>query len=481
MASDSSPLVKLGLRARDLAVLPLLAGLLALNLWRLAEVPTNVTGDEVTFLNDILKIAHSPDQWNPMTLMGDGSKAGIALYYLYVVMNFFTEDQAILGMRVASVILGIVTLGVFYVYLRSKVSRLPALCAVLLLGTNYVYLNLSRATWMADGKGLGLIFGLLSFWLVERGTSRGKLALTALGGVAGGITLYSYFGTVLLPVAPLLYFVYLALRRRLSLRGMVIHGATFAAIALIVFLPNLRSIRQDYDTYTLRSRSVYVATAPDAYYREMDAGALVAYQIGYTLRGFLLFDPAVTGTGPENGRYSPVGEAPVDAVTEALFFLAIVGAVFVRRRDLFQPIVAFVIMLVATQMMTVYPPNYSRGVFLLPFMYLLIAVLLDAGLSARLPRRYTQAAVVALVIGLSMFNVRYYFEWGSSPEAAEARQPAIEYSHVPLWIDAEKKLIAAGDIDLAITMDDWQNILRQAGRQAPGGPDRMRLIPRLSC
>lgn len=238
----------------------------------------------------------------------------------------------------------------------------------------------------------------------------------------------------------------------------------------------------------------------------MDPGVLAWRQISYTAPGFLLLDPAVAGVDPKNARYGPAEEALVDALTRVLFFLALPAALFLRRRNLFQPVAAFAIMLVLTQILTVNPPHYARGVFALPFIYLMVAVLPDtvwragspgsrvfqrgergdrsvrgevvcqssgflvgqqadavlrirnlalSAPSASLRLRPRQMAMVAIVLVLSAWNVQHYFEWGSSAELAQAREPAIEYSRAPLWIATEKEHIASGAYDLAITTEEW--------------------------
>ncbi len=436
-----------------------IVALLLLGTWRLAEVPPNVTGDEVTYLNEILRIIHLPDSVSPLTLMGDGSKSGINMYYMALFVRAFPETDAILGMRLASGVFSIVSLGAFYLYLRSKLAPGAALCSLLLLGTNYVYLNLSRSSWFGVGTGLGLTFGFLSFLLVEQAVAREKRSLALLGGALGGVTFYSYLGTVFLPVASLAYFAYVALRRRAPFRGTFTQAALFAGAALLVCLPNLLTIMQNSDTYTLRSKAVYIGQTDDLYYRSLDAGTVVWSQVTNTFRGFLLLDPAVTGAGPENARYIPAREAPIDTMTRALFLLAVPTALFIRRKDLAQPAFAFFIMLGITQVVTVYPPNYARGVFALPFIYLLVGVLLDTIWAAGLQRRYTQLGIAIVVVAISAWNVQHYFEWGGSADLAEAREPAIEYNQVPLWIETEKMHLEAGLLDLFITTDEWQQMV----------------------
>ena len=449
-----------------------LLALLLVRLWRLSEAPPNVTGDEVTFLNDILHILYSPSSVTPMSLMGDGSQSGINLYFMALVVRAFPQDDAILGMRVASSVLSVAVLGAFYLYLRTKLAAGPSLAAMYLLGTNYVFLNISRATWMGDGKGLGLICGLLSFIMVERAVNRRRWYLLIFGGALGGLALYSYLGTVLLPLASLAFLAYSAVRRRLESKLALKYMAGFSAVALLIFVPNLVSISQDYGRYALRSRSVFVGSMEETYYREKGILEITWHQVAYTFRGFLLLDPDVGGKGTENGRYVPVGEAPVDTATRALFLLGMPAMLFFRRRGLAQPALAFVIVLAATQVLTVLPPNYARGLFGLLFVYMVVAALLDRLWSFRLSKPYGRMALMAFVAIIGLWNLQHYFQWGASPQLASEREPAIEYGQVPLWVEVEKRNMADGQEDLVITSDVWQELVRG---MAAGGENGGRL------
>lgn len=440
----------------NLAVATVFVSLLAIRAWRLEEVPANVTGDEITFLTDILKIIHFPDLVSPLSLMGDGSQSGINLYFMSFFVRLLSDSQAVLGMRLASSVLSLAVLAAFYIYLRSRFAGGPSLLATLLLGTNFVFLNMSRSTWMGDGRALGLTCGLLSFLLVELAMRKRRSYLVVAAGTFGGLALYSYLGTTFFPLASVLYFAYLYVRRRISLEQAVQHVAVFIAMVLLVFTPNLIAIFQSPDTYGLRSKTVFIGSLDEPYYEATGPAGILWHQLSYTVRGFLLLDSSVSGEGPENERYTPSREAPVDAATATLFFLGIAAAVYRHRRDFFQPVMGFAVMLVGTQMLTVFPPNYARGLYAIPFLYLVIAVLLDRIWSLRAWRTGWRVGVAVVVVAISVWNAQHYFEWGVSHQLAQARQPAILYRDVPLWIAAAKQQIAWGLAGPVITSSEWR-------------------------
>ena len=65
--------------------------LLFIRTWKLTTAPPNVTGDEITYLNDVLRIFHSNYSLNPFSLMGDKSMSGINFYFMAFIINFFPE------------------------------------------------------------------------------------------------------------------------------------------------------------------------------------------------------------------------------------------------------------------------------------------------------------------------------------------------------------------------------------------------------
>ncbi len=438
--------------------------------WRLREVPSNITGDEVTYLNDVLRIIQAPDKVSPLSFMGDGSQSGFNFYPMAWLSRLFSEADAVLAMRLDSVLIGLGVLAAFYLYVRTKVNFGAAALATLLLGTNYVFLNFSRATWMGVGRGAVLILGLLSFYFVERAARRQQWRWMVLAGVFSGLTLYGYIWAAALPAASLLYLGYVALRKRLPWKTALAYGAVLFSLTALVATPFFLQIRNDYDRYTLRTKSVFIYDAARPYYGQSDMPGILWHQATYTVRGFLFLDPGVSTEGVENQRYVPRGEGPVDPVTRVLFFASLGAVLLFHRKNIVLPALALAGVLLATQVLTQVTPNIARGIFALVFIYVLLAVFLDWLLTSRRYRPWLPAAVTLLALGLGWWNTWHYFQWGESKELASSRQPAIQYGQVPLWVETQKKHIQGGQYDLTITSKEWQLLLQTRGN-GPGGKD----------
>jgi hypothetical protein len=457
-------------------LLGLLIPLVFVRLWRLEQVPSNVTGDEVEFLNDVLRALHHGMGF--FALAGDGSQPANNFYYMAGFVKLLGENNAIVAMRISSGVMSLLGIVAFYFYLRLKAEPWPSLLATALLGTNFVFLNFSRGSWINAGT---ISLGILSFLLLELALAKRRLWLSGAAGFAAACAVYGYAAGRVFPLASLAYLGYLGLRRRLQWRTALAHGLVFNVVLLLVFLPQLVAISQDFERYTLRARTTFIGDESsrgaanvllnknfeEPYYGETDMKGILWHQVTYSTRGFVFLDPAVGGEGRENARYGPVDEAPVDVVTRILFFLGMAAVLFVHRRDIVQPTIAFLGTIVGLEIMTTLPPSYARGLFLLPFVYLLVGLLLDKAWSLPWTGNLGRAIIVVGVALVALFNVHHYFDWGTSAELAAARWPSIQYEEVPLWVETEKQNLREGKPDLHIHTEQWQNLIKNPPIQNP--------------
>lgn len=455
-------------------LLGLLIPLAFIRLWILEDVPSNVTGDEVEYLNDVLRVLHKG--MGLFALAGDRSQPAINFYYMAGFVKLLGEDNAIVAMRLSSGVMSLAAVVVLYFYLRLKAEPWPSLLATGLLGTNFVFLNFSRGSWMNAGT---IAFGILSFLLLELALSRRRLWLSGAAGLASAGAVYGYAAGRVFPLASLAYLGYLWLRRRLQWRTALAHGLVFNAVLLLVFLPQLVAISQSFEQYTLRARSTFIGDEQsrgyanvllgkkfeEPYYGETDMKDILWHQVTFSIRGFVFLDPAVGGEGRENARYGPIDEAPVDVVTRILFFLGMATVLFVHRRDIVQPTIALLGTIVGLEIITTLPPSYARGLFLLPFVYLLVGLFLDKAWALPWIGRVGRAIIVVGVTLVAIWNVHHYFDWGRSDELAGARWPSIQYEEVPLWVETETQNLKEGKPDLHIHTEQWQNLIKNRPAQ----------------
>jgi 4-amino-4-deoxy-L-arabinose transferase-like glycosyltransferase len=421
----------------------------------LGTIPGNITADEADNLTTIFKIQVTGDpglfdlDWKPQPAM--------SMYVFSAFMWVFGDN--IFGMRMASAVLSTLALLPFYALARRVVQPVAAMGGAALLATGLWYLNFSRSGWENVHVAL---FSLTAAWALTAGLERRQLRWFVLAGIAAALGLYGYFAGRLILVALLAYApmaVWWAKgQRRFALAGY----AVLILTAIVLFLPQTAAIREDRDVFNRRTDAVYILNQDRPYLGEASDFGIVKAQVARNLKGFFLFD----GEGFINGRYGPKGETLYDPLTGVLLLSGLVlGAYHWRKTGLWWAMLF--VPLAATQIPSIMTPNGARALIAAPFMYLFIALTLDAMLNFARGRgqRIALTGVIAGVLFLSVFNVWSYFSWVRSPETIQAREPAIELADYDLWRDTLRAGIA--EQRPSFQLREWEaiiTVLRQQER-----------------
>jgi 4-amino-4-deoxy-L-arabinose transferase-like glycosyltransferase len=412
-----------GFRREVIAFSLLLLVAFGLRIAWLGTIPGNITADEADNLATIFKMQVTGEpglfglDWKPQPAM--------SMYLFSAFMWIFGDD--IFGMRMASAVLSTLALLPFYALARRVVHPVAALGGAALLATGLWYLNFSRSGWENVHVAL---FSLTAAWALTVGLERRHLRWFALAGMAAALGLYGYFAGRLILIALLAYAplaVWWAKRqRRFVLAGYVVLTLT----AVTLFLPQVPSIREDRAVFNRRTDAVYILNQDRPYLGETTDFGIVKAQVARNLKGFFLFD----GEGFTNGRYGPKGETLYDPLTGVLLLSGLVLGIYHWRKTGLWWAMLFV-PLAGTQIPSIMTPNGARALIAAPFMYLFVALALDAMLNVARghARRTVLTWIVAGVFLLSLFNVVSYFSWVQSPETIQARKPAIELADYDLW------------------------------------------------
>ncbi|MBI4096900.1 MAG: glycosyltransferase family 39 protein [Candidatus Levybacteria bacterium] len=398
----------------------------------IGKIPGNITGDEITNLTDVLTILFGKGQ-HLFTPIGDKSVTGILGYYPALLMKIFGTDNAIIVMRIATAILSVIALIPFYWLLKHKTTSLVSVVVTLLLATNYVFLNFSRTAWM----NMWTIFsGLFMFLFLEKAMKDNRPHSYILAGIFAGITLYGYhYGKMLVGSIIIFLMFRMLLKKQQTIqysKGVLL----FIITSLLILTPFLATNRNNPQPLLLRSKSVLVFQSDilsntDRFYKTLK------HQLEYTVKGFLLFDGSVMSEGIENQRYVPYHTPPINSAILLLFWGGVLWCIFFERsRMTFWWIVA--VSTIATSILTVDPPNFSRGVFYIPFIYVTVGVFLWS-IYNHYKKFFTKHLVfitmifVLCSISLSVSDLLLYFKWMQTQSLLAARQPAIELSEYPYW------------------------------------------------
>lgn len=419
----------------------------------LGTIPGNITADEADNLTTIFKIQVTGDpglfglDWKPQPAM--------SMYVFSAFMWVFGDD--IFGMRMASVVLSTLALLPFYALARRVVQPVAALGGAALLATGLWYLNFSRSGWENVHVAL---FSLTAAWALTVALERRQLRWFAVAGAAAALGLYGYFAGRLILVALLAYaplaFWWAQGRRWTVLAGYVVMILT----AAVLFLPQVPAIREDRDLFNRRTDAIYIFNQDRPYMGETSKFGIVKAQVSRNLKGFFLFDGDVF----RSGRYGPKGETLYDPLTGLLLISGLVLGIYYWRKTGLWWMLLFV-PLIGTQIPSIRTPDGARALIAAPFMYLFIALPLDAMLNVARGRgrRIALTGVVAGVLLLSVFNVWSYFSWVQSPETIEAREPAIELADYDLWRDTLRAGFAQNGPSFHVR--EWDTIIRVLRQQ----------------
>jgi 4-amino-4-deoxy-L-arabinose transferase-like glycosyltransferase len=440
-------LVEAAIRWRAaLALVPLLIAALAVRLYELDSIPSNLTADETDFFIEIYRYIEGANDARWFYQAQFASLAPFGLYAMTWSVQAFGDS--IFGLRMYAVIFSMATIAVFFPLAYNRTALLAASAATLMLATNILFLNFSRTAWanmnsafLAISVTAALTFGLESkrwWWF-------------AIAGVLIGLSPYAYVSARIIPVVAALMFPIAVIVYRDRLRSVAIGFGIAGVVALAVAAPLVFELQQgQWGDYTGRTRTVSIFN--DHPEREDGWGAVPDHLL-LTFQGFILLsnDDGVFRTdnifrnSTEGARYAPEGDL-FDPLTRILFFVGLAaGAWHWRKSALWWPML---LVPLGAQVFSVGTPDGARGVIVTPIIYLFVALgiatvvrgLEWAAQGNRALVATTYAGTVGVAIVISVFSARAYFDWMESAYALQDRGPSVEDSEFDEWSALQRSL-----------------------------------------
>lgn len=408
----------------------------------LGTVPPNISGDEITNLSDVYTIIFG-NNIHPFSFMGDGSVAAMQFYWSAFFIHLFGLQKAIFGLRFSIAVLSLLSLIPFYFILKDMTSRFNSTIFTTLLGVNYVFLNFSRTAWI----NMGIVFtGLCMLLFLEKARKENRHDWYVIAGIFGGITFFGYhYGKILLISVAIFLLSNLLIRMNRSkhfIKGLVL----FFCTVLLITLPLLINISIDKGEAVLRRPKSTFAFSREVTHNMPTLWYTATQQFNKTFLGLILLDGSVMSEGAENQRYVPLYTPPVNPIIKLLFLPGIIFALlFAYKKLALWWVVA--ISSLFTLFLTIHPPNFSRGLFYIPFIYIIAGLFfynVFLSIQKRVQTKYIgplMCVIIALVGVLFFLEAKYYFSWMKTKDLANARQPAIDYSEFPAWQEYQIKRV----------------------------------------
>lgn len=365
-----------------------------LRLLALGRLPPGLYHDEAFNGLDALQVLGGQ---RPIFFEANNGREPLFVYLAAVAVALFGRSPA--ALRLVSALAGALLVPATWLLGRTLYSRRVGLYAACVAATTVWTLNLSRVALRAGLLPLGSAVALVLLW---RGLSDRCKSCLVVGGVAYGLTLYTYLAARSTPVALLLFAVYTLLWRRewFWARG----WALFAGAALLTVAPLAVYLIQHWSAMLGRAGQVSIWNPGIS---GGDPWGLLFRQVGRTALAPLW-----------RGDFIPRHNIPLRPVFEPLLALAALGGlgVALRRARQTPAHVLSLLWLPVMSLPTVLAegaPHMLRWVGVLPVLLLLPAIGLDAAV-----RRYTRlgahqergarAAAALVLIVSAVLNVRAY-------------------------------------------------------------------------
>ncbi|HEX6385592.1 MAG TPA: glycosyltransferase family 39 protein [Anaerolineae bacterium] len=287
----------------------LLAGLvvlvaLGLRLYRITTVPGGISGDELFNAIDSWRVGK--EHW-PIFFEGNNGREALFLYLVAASQHLF--GQTIFALRLPAVLLGTGSVLLGYLLGRLHFNRRVGLLAAGLMAVSLWPLMESR--WSLRAVSL-TFFTALTIYLFSRAYRDQRRRDWVLGGIALGLTMYTYIPSRIFPAVILGWFGWLFWRQRERARQSWRNMALSLLVGLIVFAPYGYTMWQHPDKVNQRIGGLSIALERAI---EGEPAALVE-SIGGVLKMFS-FD------GDDEWRYH-VSDKPVfDPITSIFFYVGI--------------------------------------------------------------------------------------------------------------------------------------------------------------
>lgn len=367
-----------------------LAVALGVRLWQWDFFPNGLQSDEGNNAMEALKWL-SGAAYTPYSEANEGQAS---LFTYLIALSFSLLGADLFAIRLVPILVGTVTVAAFYWLARDLFSPVAALAGTALLAVARWHITFSRIVYEL------ILVPLAAIWLfgyLYRGLRDSRPRDFVLAGLALAFGLNSYTAFRTLPFAVALFFLYWLVAQRRRIWATVQGGILFGLAAGIGLIPLGIYTLQRPDVVMIRTRNLNIFGEIDA------AGSLEPLWLN--LRNYLLMfnlkgDPVAINNLP--------GEPMLFGLVAALMLLGIVYALRYLNHPLLFLTVAWVLGALPAGIfsVTLESPSSRRVIGLLPVIFLLVSVVIDAFWRGSLRtwfgwRRYVWMAGVVAFVGVT--------------------------------------------------------------------------------
>jgi 4-amino-4-deoxy-L-arabinose transferase-like glycosyltransferase/sugar lactone lactonase YvrE len=426
---------------RELLIL-LLILLLALFMrsFRLEEMPPGVYLDEAD--NGVWSLRFLEMPYSPFTEHRHGNGT-MPFQLLGLSLRIFGISPVVL--RVFDVVVGLLTVLVFYFLAREMFGVRAAQIGTTFLAFSRWHVHFSRVAFL-DNLQVPLFEALVVLFL-WRGLRGGRRLDYVFAGLSFGLGFHTYLGYRVFPLVVGLYLLHVVFCRRGSLRTQLPGLLVFAAATFM----------------TLSPLALYAVQRPDVFVRRAEAASVLldvekegSYQplVENIRKSLLMYNQR----GDPRARHNLPDEPMLDGLSAIFFGLGLGYSVLRWRNDRYFLLLAwlFVGLLPGILSLADSNPHSLRTLGNVPPVFLLVAAFWDRAWATYAPllqgktRRYLVGAVAVLLAASLWVNFHTYF-------GLQASNKSVYYDFDPAQTEAGEYVQAHGAEELAIVSHDLAN------------------------
>lgn len=397
---------------------------LFVRLYRLSSAPPGISGDEMFNAIDVANIS-----WRNLPLYFEGNNGREALFFYLMALSTGLLGPTVFALRLPAALLGVGAVLLAYGLGRDAFHRHVGLLAAGLTAVSLWPIMESR--WALRAVSL-TFFTTLTVFLMMRGWQHGRRRDWLLGGIALGLTMYTYIPSRVFPAVILVWLAWLWWFDSPRLRQQWRPIALSLLLALLIFLPYGRYMQQNPEKVNQRISGLTIALE-DAV-QDGQWGQL-GQSITATLKTFTI-------QGDVDWRYHLSGQPIFDPLTGLFFYLGFGLCLwFAFKKDgrtetespiSSQPSYALILIWLAAMLgpnlIIDANPSFLRAAGAIVPIYLITAVALHTvanQIGHKWPRLKPLLPAIA-VMALSLILVRswhdYFNVWNNNPEVRHIYQ-----------------------------------------------------------
>jgi 4-amino-4-deoxy-L-arabinose transferase-like glycosyltransferase len=374
--------------------------------FKLSTIPSGLHGDEA---ETGLKAKAIIDRQNTKLIDVSGWYYLPIISFLPHALTQYIFGNTIFGLRFSSVIFGVLSLPIFYFFIKENFNMLTALFSTIILTSLHWWVAFSR---MGINYNQTVFFQLLSFLFILRAFRNNKIHHYYLAGLFTGFSFYLYYASRIVPIL-ITILIGLFCAKNIKIFPQIIKRKMpfFIVGFVLISLPLAIFYVENPQTFISRQNNVYIFSPQTLAWRNSVYGANHSFLdviIGQSKTTFNLSK----GGGDASGQYGYRGRI-LPLLSLILLFFGIIITIFNWKKIIYSFILIwFFLTILIGSILTASPPFMPRLIGIIPLFALFISFPLEKLTKSKFFPKVISICITCLIILILAFqNIHiYYFQ-----------------------------------------------------------------------